>query len=158
DSLPSVDEPVFGPPAELWRIRYSLTEGIRSSRATLRFDQAVPRARLPELPDRVVAAVEGAPPAPTVSQFGHWGDGGTHLQVIYREGVLPDDVSEARTRVYDIVVNELGGTFSAEHGLGPHNADYYVRYVPAAERQLTGAIKNLLDPHWVWGRSPLAES
>ncbi len=158
DAMPSVDEAVFGPPSDFWRIRHSLTEGIRSSGATLRFDVAVPRAQLPELHDRVVAAFEGDPDAPAVSQFGHWGDGGTHLQVIYRDGVLPDDVSVARARVYDIVVNELGGTFSAEHGLGPHNADYYLRYVPAAERQLAGAIKNLLDPHGIWGRSPLAES
>lgn len=150
---PIVDA-VIAPPADLWKVRHSLSEGVRGAGATVRFDIAVPRASLAVLHDRVEEAFRDDPAGPVVTEFGHWAEGGTHMQLVYRSGVLPDDIDEVRGRVYSIVVDELGGSFSAEHGIGPYNAHFYRRFVPKQEQSLERCIKEFFDPHMVWGSAP----
>ena len=57
---------------------------------------------------------------------------------------------------FDLVVGEFGGSFSAEHGIGPENAEFYRRYVPEDQRDLERRVKQLLDPRGVWGGDPFA--
>ena len=149
-----VGDAVIAPAGEMWKIRHSLSEGVRSAGTTLRFDIAVPRTALPYLQEKVEAVVSVDRQRPLVTQFGHWADGGTHLQVVYRDGLLPENVSAIREQIYDLVVGELQGSFSAEHGLGPHNAEYYRKYVPEWDRDLERRIKELFDPNGVWGADP----
>lgn len=152
------DDAVLGVPAELWKIRHSMTEGMRLEGATIRFDLSVPRTRLHELQGRVEELVADHPHRPVVTQFGHWGDGGTHLQVIYRDGLLPENADTTRRAVYQLTVEEFGGSFSAEHGIGPYNSAYYHEFVPAQERHLASQVKAIFDPHGVWGRAPFSAS
>ncbi len=150
---PIVDA-VIAPPKDLWKIRHSLSEGVRGAGATVRFDVAVPRASLALLHDRVEEAFSDDPTPPLVTEFGHWAEGGTHMQLVYTSGVLPDDLETVRARVYSIVVDELGGSFSAEHGLGPYNTPFYRRFIPPREQALERRIKEFFDPHLVWGAAP----
>ncbi|MEF9441473.1 hypothetical protein OWT26_15185 [Burkholderia sp. 1A5] len=53
--------------------------------------------------------------------------------------------------LYDRVV-QAGGCFSAEHGVGPVNIAYYRKHVPAAQRQLAGAVQHAIDPLGLVGR------
>ena len=67
-----------------------------------------------------------------VADFGHVGDGGTHFNMIWPSEIpYRADLAEAlRVAVYEIVARH-GGSFSAEHGVGPFNEHFYRRYVPA---------------------------
>lgn len=150
-----MSDAVIAPPPDLWRLRHSLTEGTRGPGSTLRFDIGMSPAHLSELRRRLTEELAG-PGAPTISEFGHWAEGGTHLQLIYQSILSPRQEETARQVVYDVVVGEFAGSFSAEHGLGPYNASFYERYIPPAERRLDRRLKSAFDPRGVWGREPLS--
>lgn len=56
-----------------------------------------------------------------------------------------------RDLVYDTVVTRFGGSFSAEHGVGPYNVAYYKRYTSDEERAFAGKLKGLCDPKGILG-------
>jgi FAD/FMN-containing dehydrogenase len=149
-----IEDAVIAPPAHMWALRHSLTEGVHRAGAVIPFDVSVPRELLPVLTDRIGELIKDRKDGPVFSEFGHWGDGGTHLQLIYPGRDLPPNESEIREQVYDLVVSELGGSFSAEHGVGPNNADFYRKYIPEHEQQLERRLKRMLDPRGVWGTDP----
>jgi len=146
---------VVAPPEDLWRLRHTLSEGVRGEGTTLRFDISMSPDDLPVFRARVEHELR-APESPVVSEFGHWADGGTHLQLVYPDVLSAEQEEEARRLVYDLVVHGFAGSFSAEHGLGPFNATFYERYIPESERRLEQRLKTAYDPHGVWGASPLA--
>ena len=86
----------------------------------------------------------------TVIDFGHIADGGVHFNLVWPHAASRAYdvavVSDLRDRIYALVVEQLGGSYSAEHGVGPHNATYYQRYTDADAKRIAGAIKNTLDP------------
>lgn len=49
----------------------------------------------------------------------------------------------------------LGGTVSAEHGLGKRNAELISIQYSAAEIEAMRAVKRRLDPNWLLGRGNL---
>jgi FAD/FMN-containing dehydrogenase len=92
-----------------------------------------------------------------VADFGHWGDGGIHCNLVLPPGDRHDEGTARRLRdlVLGTVVDDFGGSFSAEHGIGPHNADWWLATVPAPVQQLTRGIKALVDPLDVLGHPGL---
>jgi D-lactate dehydrogenase (cytochrome) len=60
-----------------------------------------------------------------------------------------------RTVVLGTAVREFGGSFSAEHGIGPTNADWWRATVPSGARELTSGLKALFDPDGVLGHPGL---
>ncbi len=77
------------------------------------------------------------------------GDGNVHYDVLGAEGVPAKTHAELRNeaarRVYDIVA-DLGGSISAEHGLGIMKVEEALRHKPAAEIEALRAIRTALDP------------
>ena len=65
-------------------------------------------------------------------------------------------ISEVRDAVYDCVVKRHGGSFSAEHGVGPYNVEYYRRYAAAEERALARELKAICDPKGILGACDFA--
>jgi FAD linked oxidases, C-terminal domain len=65
--------------------------------------------------------------------------------------------SPFRHLVLDTVVHDFGGSFSAEHGIGPKNADVYTRYVPPPIRDIAKSLKHHLDPHDILGWRPAGQ-
>ena len=51
----------------------------------------------------------------------------------------------------DDVVTAHGGSFSAEHGLGPLNAARWLASTPAVEQRIVAALKSVVDPHRILG-------
>lgn len=152
-----VSDALVVPPDTAWALRHSLSEAAairaRERGHTLTaLDVSVRRSGLP----RLVAALERtlAELAPTaeLGHFGHWGDGGVHLLVALPTSG-PDEVRSLRQQLYE-VVDAAGGSFSAEHGVGPHNLDAYRTLVPAWQRGLEERVAQLFDPHGLLGHSP----
>jgi FAD/FMN-containing dehydrogenase len=135
-------------PAAAWSLRHRVSEALRTLGVVLGHDVSVPRASLMEMRRRAIDAVAALAPHAVMCDFGHAGDGGLHLNVLFpRDG--PDPPADLRTairRVIDELVVAVGGSFSAEHGLGPLNADRWSTTTPMIEQRVVAALKDAVDP------------
>lgn len=134
---------------DFWAIRHQVSESLREEGVVLAFDLAVPRARLATFTDTVRTRLGQRFPAVRLCDFGHWGDGGTHLNLVWDPAAVSDEAAQRaalRDLVYDLCVRDFAGSFSAEHGVGPHNQAFYDRYVPATVRAAAGALRQHFDP------------
>lgn len=152
-------EAFVAPPEEAWGIRHSVSESLRLEGKVVAFDLSVRRSLLPELTRRIGALALARFPFVRCCDYGHWGDGGTHVNLIWREGESPLPESELRAilqrEVYDLCVRELGGSWSAEHGVGPHNQEFHRLYTPAPLREMARVLADLCDPKRILGRTRL---
>ncbi len=148
-----------GKPAELWEIRHHVSESLRHEGVVLGFDVSVPRSSLPDLLRAARELVTAEYPFVRVCDFGHWGDGGVHLNLLWQEEEAPRTASELKQelqpRIYELAVTRFRGSFSAEHGIGPHNQLFYDRYTPELVKRLCRALKSELDPRGLLGTTRL---
>lgn len=142
-------------PDRAWIPRHLVSEGLRNRGTVLGFDVSVPRPALPAFRARVRSAVHEVAPRVVVADFGHWADGGVHCNLVLVEPEDDETVQRLREIVLGTAVREFGGSFSAEHGIGPSNSDWWSATVPAPVRDLTGAIKEVVDPLGVLGHPGL---
>jgi FAD/FMN-containing dehydrogenase len=124
----------------LWRIRETIPE---AQFTNVKHDVAVPVSRTPELIERVTARLRERFPQAEVYAFGHVGDGNIHYNV-----GPPALVAEraAVNRIVYGVVAELGGSISAEHGLGQLKREEIRGHKDALELELMLRVKQALDP------------
>jgi FAD/FMN-containing dehydrogenase len=134
-----------------WRIRESLSESERAQGPALQFDISVPVARMPTFMIDAAAAAERAFPGTTASSFGHLGDGNVHFHVRAPEGTLdgPNWIATngqaINAFVHDAVV-AVGGSISAEHGIGQMKRAELGRLASPARLHALRAIKAAFDP------------
>jgi FAD/FMN-containing dehydrogenase len=125
----------------LWRLREGHTEAIAAAGVPHKLDVGVPLARLAEFIARVREVVARVDPAARTILFGHLGDGNVHVNVL---GVAPGD-ERIDAAVLELVA-ELGGTISAEHGVGVAKARWLGLVRGAGELAAMAAVKRALDP------------
>jgi FAD/FMN-containing dehydrogenase len=134
--------------AQFWQLRESLPEANRHIGAVSSHDIAVPMASVPEFLARAEAAVAGIG-AFRINCFGHLGDGNLHWNVFPVQGRRREDHEHQRdaikTCVHDLV-HELGGSISAEHGIGRFKVPDLERYGDPVALAAMRAIKAALDP------------
>jgi FAD/FMN-containing dehydrogenase len=124
----------------LWRIRETIPE---AQFTNVKHDISVPVSLTPELIERLGAALGAAFPGVRPYVFGHLGDGNLHYNV------GPESLLERRAEVNRIVydaVSRLGGSISAEHGLGQLKREEILRHKSALEIELMRTLKRALDP------------
>lgn len=136
--------------AALWKLRESFSEAQKLEGASIKHDVSVPVQRIPEFLVRGCAAVEAMIPGVRPVPFGHLGDGNIHFNFSMPKG---GDGAEFLARwdavshvVHDIV-NEFGGSISAEHGIGVMKRDEITRYKGDAELDVMRTLKRTLDPN-----------
>jgi FAD/FMN-containing dehydrogenase len=125
----------------LWRWREAHPEAAAALGVVLKFDVTLPAAAIAEFCARVSARLASGWPAATTLLYGHVGDGNIHVNVV---GPDPDD-DAVDAAVLDLVV-ELGGSISAEHGIGVAKRSWLARDRSAEEVAAMRAIKHALDP------------
>ena len=133
----------------LWAIRHAIPEGLRASGTVIACDIALRRGDVMRFRDDMAARLAKAFPDLRLHDFGHIGDGGLHFNLVWpTANGAPDPamVKGAREMIFDCVVQEYGGSFSAEHGIGPRNIGHYHRFIPAGVRQLAGAVQRCIAP------------
>lgn len=149
----AVIDAVFGPPEQMWSLRHGLDETAAEG-YQFWVDVCFPRSTIAEFRAGFDEIIEARYPGWEFVDLGHYGDGGLHAAGIYpfRHGRRPppEEIEALRAEVYDLVVR-LGGSFSAEHGVGPANAPYYHALTPAVVQRLSGELKALLDPSGLLG-------
>ena len=133
----------------MWNIREHLPEGNRRVGSISSHDISVPIGRIAEFLDKADAQISGIDPSLRINCFGHMGDGNLHYNVFPPEGRAHKDYDNQRkvlkSAVHDLV-NDLGGSFSAEHGVGRLKTEDLVRYGDPAKLGAMRAIKAALDP------------
>jgi FAD/FMN-containing dehydrogenase len=147
DALGAVDDIVDAAVAEdtvrradLWQYRESITEAINAVGVPHKLDVTLPVAALAEFCTSVVPVVGDH----RVFLFGHLGDGNIHVNVV---GPSPDDdtVDDAVFRL----VAAMGGSISAEHGIGTAKKRWLHLNRSDAEVAAFRAIKQALDPRGI---------
>jgi len=139
-----------GPQADgLWKIRESIPEAQKKEGGSIKHDVAVPVSKTPEMINRATELVERLLPGVRVVAFGHLGDGNIHFNLSQPEGADKQEFlshwHDVNERVHDLVVS-LGGSFSAEHGIGQLKVGEMARLKSKVELDLMRTLKNALDP------------
>jgi FAD/FMN-containing dehydrogenase len=137
---------------ELWRLRELMSEVQKHEGGSIKHDIAVPVARVPEFVARANQLVEllipGARPVP----FGHLGDGNIHYNVSQPPGmdrVIFLNYWEALNAAVHEIVLDLGGSISAEHGIGRLKRDLLPHAKEPLELELMRKIKEAFDPNFI---------
>lgn len=145
-----ISNAVIGNGKELWHLRHGISEGARSIGKPIAFDVSVPRSRIMAFRKAASEYVQANFPHLLVVDFGHIADGGVHFNVIWPHAapLAYDSVSvqKLRDEIYAMVVDRFDGSFSAEHGVGPHNLAYYRKYTGVRTQSIANGIKQMLDP------------
>lgn len=132
--------------AALWAIRDEVSEHLRPLGPRTAFDVSLPIPAMPGYVDGLAQAVAARWPEGAVVAFGHLGDGNLH--VIVATG-SPVDGAENGRAAADLVYRPLatlGGSVSAEHGIGLDRKAYLPLSRSAAERRVMALVKRALDP------------
>ena len=146
----AVTDVLVGKGDEFWSMRHHISESLRSEGKMLAFDIAVPRSQLPAFTADVEALLAKEWPLVRLCDYGHWGDGGTHLNLVWNEAAIGRPAAEViaalQPRIYELAVRGYGGSYSAEHGVGPHNQRYYDLYTDPLVKQLCALLGDFCDP------------
>ena len=134
----------------LWRIREGIPEAQKIEGGGIKHDVSVPVSRVARFIAEAKAACEALEPRVRVLAFGHVGDGNVHFNLC-RPLDVAGDVFQARweefSRVVHDIVIRMGGSISAEHGIGRLKRGEFHRHTSAVELAMMHAIKKALDPH-----------
>lgn len=151
-TLDLVDEQIgYAPLAALKKIRHSVTESSNLEMRALgggrlSFDTATPVVHFGEYLAQLASQIKSLRPDIQLVDFGHAGVGGAHLHLIGGAGKpVAVDADRLIDLVFDVTSN-FGGTFSAEHGVGPKWADQFLRRMSPDRLNLLLARKRKLDP------------
>jgi FAD/FMN-containing dehydrogenase len=132
-----------------WALRENIAEAQGSLGKTIKHDIALPISRIAEFIAGADAEIRATWPQVRFVTFGHLGDGNLH----YNFSPVAESDQDAFyalqadiNRVVHDRVAMLGGSISAEHGLGVLRRDEAAKYKTAVELGLLRAIKSALDP------------
>jgi FAD/FMN-containing dehydrogenase len=136
----------------LWHLREHVPEAQTREGPSIKHDVSLPVARLPEFVAEAERLLARLAPGARIVGYGHVGDGNLHFNLSPREGADPAELAafaqlapSVGRAVHDLVA-ALGGSFSAEHGIGRLKVGELERYEDPVALATMRAIKRALDP------------
>lgn len=135
--------------AQLLALREHMSAAQKFNGGSIKMDISVPVSALPEFFTRADAACEALIPACRPVGFGHLGDGNIHYNVAQPEDMDKDAYLlrwDDLTAVVHDIVDDLGGSISAEHGIGLMKKDDLAARADPVKLALMRKIKDTLDP------------
>ncbi len=137
------------------RAMWARREGIPAAMAAenmpmVKTDTAVPIAAVPAFIALVEARASAAAPGNRTIFFGHVGDGNIHVNLLPPRGGDLAAFTGLMPQLHRIVEDaalSLGGTVSAEHGIGQTKREALLRMKSDVELGLMRAIRDTFDPH-----------
>ncbi|HEV2365609.1 MAG TPA: FAD-binding oxidoreductase [Caulobacteraceae bacterium] len=134
---------------DFWSLREGQSSAQKSEGPAWKHDIATPVSRIAEFIDKATAALAARFGPVRTDAFGHVGDGNIHFDVLAPEGGDParhEAGRDAAARIVEDLAVSLGGSISAEHGLGTMKTADALRYKSAAEVAAQRALRAALDP------------
>jgi FAD/FMN-containing dehydrogenase len=130
--------------ASFWRLRDAIAEIFSLHRPTITFDVSVPQRRIGETVETLRAHLADRFPGLQTLFFGHAGDSNIHLVAGPTTGHDPSGHA-IEDAVYTII-RDVGGSISAEHGIGLHKKPWLHFSRTEAELATLRKVKQALDP------------
>lgn len=133
----------------LWRLRESLSEAQKHEGASVKCDVSVPVSRIADFILNASRAVSHYMPGARILAFGHVGDGNIHFNPMQPSAMAREEFLShwsAISRLIHDAAHALGGSISAEHGLGRLKIDEIERYKSPVAMDMMRALKRALDP------------
>jgi FAD/FMN-containing dehydrogenase len=137
---------------EFWKLREAIPEAQVREGGSIKHDVSVAVGVVPQFLDEATRAVEAFEPGARVVAFGHLGDGNIHFNASQPIGADKEAYLarwDAMNEVVHGIVARLGGSFSAEHGIGRLKRDLLARTKDPAALAVMRAIKAALDPNGI---------
>ena len=135
--------------ANLWKVREGLPEAQSIEATVIKHDVSVPISRVPEYVLKGGALVSETIPGARLLPFGHLGDGNLHFNMLQPEDMERDAFLALRgdinRNLHDLAIT-MGGTFSAEHGVGLNKVGDLAHYRSDVEMDLMARVKKAFDP------------
>jgi FAD/FMN-containing dehydrogenase len=134
----------------IWKIREDFPECSRRSGPSVHTDTAVPVSAVPEFVTTAERDLAARWPEGRMIAIGHLGDGNIHVSLHAPEGWTDYAAWAERARGAEAVVNalavSLGGSFSAEHGIGQSKRHAMATHKSPVALDVMRTIKAALDP------------
>jgi len=133
----------------LWRLRETIPEAERSEGQCVKHDISIPIGMIPEFLDqsreRLARIVEHR-----LSVFGHLGDGNLHYNLLpLPDARFDETLAKQLSETLYNYVEEIGGSFSAEHGIGIFRRGELEHYKSPVAFSLMRRIKEAFDPNGI---------
>jgi|TARA_R110002072_G_scaffold159872_6_gene310938 FAD/FMN-containing dehydrogenase len=131
-----------------WALRENLSEAQKSEGASIKHDVSVPVSRVADFITTAKAACVDHLPGLRPCPFGHFGDGNLHFNLSRPTGMSDADfLAEypAFNRIVHDIVHQMGGSISAEHGIGQAKRAELRRYKDPVALELMQQIKSAID-------------
>ncbi|MFA7437648.1 FAD-binding oxidoreductase [Castellaniella sp.] len=135
---------------QIWEIRHSVTEANHRAGRSLSHDTSVPVSRIPDFVREVEQQMAERFPIARLIFVGHAGDGNIHAEVILpRDSAEVKDLEQVAARINHTISEvavSLGGSISAEHGIGRLRRAELHAWLNPTDLELMRGIKTLFDP------------
>jgi len=134
--------------AQFWAVRENIPEANKRIGAIASHDISLPLTEMSAFIERGTKALAGLGDF-RINCFGHLGDGNLHYNMFPQLGRSRDDYGDQRGEITSVVhdlVAEMGGSFSAEHGIGRMKVTDLARYGDPAKLAMMRRIKAAFDP------------
>jgi FAD/FMN-containing dehydrogenase len=135
-----------------WRLRESIPEAQRKDGASLKHDISVPVSQVPRFIEVAGGWVAQHIPQGVLVSYGHLGDGNLHFNINQRAGTQVFQLQAVEQKVKRAIhdfVQQFGGSFSAEHGIGQLKVFELERYANPVELDLMRRVKKAFDPNGI---------
>lgn len=133
----------------IWAVRERIPEANRLVGAIVSNDISIPISLIPEFIERGAAEIAKLDQDIRINSFGHLGDGNLHYNAFPAFGRQRTDYANLKEELTETVyrlVQEMGGSISAEHGIGRLKAEALERFGDATRLSVMKAMKSTLDP------------
>lgn len=133
---------------DFWRLREDISEAT-APHMPYKNDVSVTISKVPEFLEKVDAALKQNYPDFEVVWFGHIGDGNMHINILKPANLPKEDFIKRCLGVNTIlfpIIQSLGGSISAEHGVGLVKKPFLQYTRTPTEIDLMKGIKTVFDP------------
>lgn len=126
-----------------WRWRETIPEILNKLGVVLKYDLSIPPEKFESFANQIF---ENRSEVLNV-YYGHVGDGNIHYNIVFKDlEELKRQKAVIEPRVIDLVI-AMGGSISAEHGVGLHKKKYLPRQKSELQLKMMTQIKDTLDPN-----------
>lgn len=135
--------------AMFWQLRETMSDAQRHEGGSIKHDISVPVSKTALFIERALATVTNELPGIRPVPFGHLGDGNIHFNLSQpkdmEQSAFLDQWNHFNTIVHGVAL-ALGGSISAEHGIGQLKRDEMASLKSTVELSLMQTLKRALDP------------
>ncbi len=133
----------------IWKTRELLSEAQKLHGKSIKHDISVPIEKIPLFLKRARKCLNNFPKN-NILTFGHLAEGNLHYNISKPENMSNSVFNKLHDKVNSNIfeiVHDLGGSFSAEHGIGLIRKKEFKKYTSREELIIKSNLKKLLDPN-----------